>query len=344
MPLEGSKRLCKLDTEILTGLYEYRALTTEQIARKFGISMPYTYKKLYMMRKKKLLHSEPISGYLNKQRSQGKYHRISETGISCLKKQGMFVERQAYQLKIDKYHLPYVLMTNDLLVDLEPHGWELSDSRDTKARFRLNRSDNIQGMLLNTHTRNEYGIYILNANMGPKNLQKTIREVGDYDQINDFLLFTSGSQTFETIVKALLEGDDGKVVAKRHSIKVLPHVFGRKYLSHFDDEDKVLRFAVSELGVSFKERLKGPSICHDGLDTIVWHEGEEKYFVNLLDTDLKKIHHMLRYRKESYREDGRKLLVLTHVDLHSKLLKEIFHIDYLAVHPSRVVDYLAVLN
>ncbi|MFZ7946733.1 hypothetical protein ACO1D1_24860 [Neobacillus sp. 19] len=53
-------------------------------------------------------------------------------------------------------------------------------------------------------------------------MQKTIREVGDYDQINDFLLFTSGSQTFETIVKALLEGDDGKVVASGIASKYYP--------------------------------------------------------------------------------------------------------------------------
>lgn len=340
MRLEGNERLCKLDTKILAGLYEYRALTTEQIGRMYGMSMPYTYKKLHVLRKRKLLHSEPISGYLTSQRSQGKYHRISETGITCLRKQGMFVERQAYQLKIDKYHLPFVLMTNDLLVDLEPYGWTLSDSRDTKARFNLNRSDNIQGMLLHRHTMDEYGIYILSANTSPKNLQKTIREIGDYDQINDFLIFTKGKESFESIAKGLLDEDGGSVVGKRRRIKIFPHSFGKNYLQHYDNEDKILGFVVSEMGVAFKEKLTGSSIRHDGLDTVVWHEGEEKYFVNLLDTDLKKIFNLLRYRKEKYAEDGRKLLVLSQIAFHKELLEEIRHIDYLETGPNQVMSYL----
>ncbi|KRG13890.1 hypothetical protein ACA30_13200 [Virgibacillus soli] len=338
--MESEMRLCKLDVGILQALYDYRAMSTDQISRMFGMTTGYTYKKLHLLRRRKLVVSQPIRGYVPRQRSQGKYHRISETGITCLKKHGMIVERQAYQLKVDKYHLPFVLLTNDLLVDLEPYGWVLSDSRETKTRFNLNRSDNIQGMLLNRHTLNEYGVYILSRNSSAKNLQKAIREIGDYEQIADYLVFTNGRESFETIVKGLLAEDDGSVVGKRKSIKVLPHGFGRKYLRHFDDETKVLEYAIMELGVGFKEELQGEAVKQDGLATVVWHEGKEKYFVNLLDTDLKKVFNMRQYRKEKYMQDGRHLLVLTQNGFHRELLEEIRHVDYLEVHPREVDEYL----
>ncbi|KRG16848.1 hypothetical protein ACA29_02915 [Lederbergia galactosidilytica] len=90
-----------------------------------------------------------------------------------------------------------------------------------------------------------------------------------------------------------------------------------------------------ELGVGFKEELQGEAVKQDGLATVVWHEGKEKYFVNLLDTDLKKVFNMRQYRKEKYMQDGRHLLVLTQNGFHRELLEEIRHVELLGSASAR---------
>ena len=332
--------VCELDIRILAGLYEYRALTTEQIERMFGMSRWYTYRKLRILREGRLIMSEPVRGYAKK--NQGKYHRISETGISCLKKQGMFVERQAHHLKVDDRMLPYLLTTNDLIVDLGKYGWGLTDSRDTKKRFSLNRSDNIQGLLEHGEENVEYGVYVFLRRTSEKNLQKTIRELRDYEDIGDYLLFTRGMESFLAIVEGLLSQE--MVVAKRNSIKILPHSFGRLYLRHFWNEKQVFAYAEQKFGIRMIRRLEPDEAMWEGMNTIVLHEGEEKYFVNLMDTDLKKIFAIKQYRKEKYEQDGRKVLVLSQIEQHRDWLSDIHHIDYVDVIPTELSEYLEELG
>ena len=94
-----------------------------------------------------MISTHPIKGYLVNQKRQGSYHRISEIGISCLREQGVPVERRADQLRINIRHLPFLLSTNDVMIDLEAYGWQMKDSRKVKEKFELNRGANVQGML-----------------------------------------------------------------------------------------------------------------------------------------------------------------------------------------------------
>src|SRR5699024_5489837 len=110
----------------------FRVMSTEQIKIRYNLSKEYTYRKLRILRNTDWIMTLPISGYNKKQRRQGAYHRISETGIACLRKQGYPVERKARDLRIRKLHLPSTLHIYDLFFSLEKRGWKMTDSRDVK--------------------------------------------------------------------------------------------------------------------------------------------------------------------------------------------------------------------
>jgi len=79
-------------------------------------------------------------------------------------------------------------------------------------------------------------------------------------------------------------------------------------------------------------------------DYVVKHNGEEKYFVDLLNNDLMKIYDIKNYRKEDFERDGKKMLVLTsnanfHMYYHKQMLSDIQHIEYITADLKEVVAY-----
>lgn len=94
------------------------------------------YKKIRILRNSRYISTHPISGYLANQNRQGSYHRISEIGISCLREQGVPVERRADELRVNIRRLPFPLSTNDVMIDLERYGWEMND-KGCKEKVRV---------------------------------------------------------------------------------------------------------------------------------------------------------------------------------------------------------------
>lgn len=330
-------RLSKKDAEILEGLYTYRALSTDQIMRRYGMTESYTYKRLSLLRRGGFISSVPIKGYIPNKKSQGKYHRITESGITALRNEGMYVHYRAFQLQVkNERMIPYLLTTNELMTNLEPFGWQLSDGREVKSRFNLNRNDAIQGMIHNIETGSEeYAIYVLLNRTNKKTIAKIVREISNYKRIHDFMIFTKGKESFNDILVDLMSAEKGNIVAKRKSIKLFPFSFGIEYFRNFSSEEDVLSQIIKntpELGLEFKRRLSPEEITIPTLNTIVKHNGEEKYFVNLMDTDLRKIYDVKQYRREIYQRTGRKVLVLTHIrSKHEELLNMIHHVEYLDI-------------
>ncbi|MFC5591689.1 replication-relaxation family protein [Sporosarcina soli] len=339
------KVLQPLDVAILKGLYEYRALSTEQIMRRYELSRWYTYKKLRILRNSRLISTHPISGYLVNQKRQGSYHRISEIGISCLREQGVPVERRADQLRVNIRHLPFLLSTNDVMIDLETYGWEMKDSRSVKEKFELNRGANVQGMLKSPRGT-EYLFYTFLHGVGMKNLMKVSKELMDVSNPN-YILFAKSAASYMKIVEHL--STNVSVIVQCQSLKVFPYTFAKYYLRHFEDESNVMKFLEDYeiYDLSFKTDFKDTrKKKYDGLERIVRHEGEEKYLINLLDTDLVKIYNIRQYRKEMYELDGRKVLVITTPmtrHTHEQLLGEIRHIDYLEIDSGDLIDYLSAI-
>jgi|GEM_PF-3244815 len=339
------KRLQPLDIQILKHLYDYRALSTEQISKFHDMTMPYTYRKLNILRNTGYIKSEPIRGYIKSQSRQGNYHRISETGIACLRKQGYPVERRADDLRVRRFHLPFVLSTNNILVKLEQAGWTVQDSRNVKRQYNLNRSSNVQG-IITSPAGPAFTIYTFMHSTSAKNLAKIIREMDQHQSdvttktgeryFDAYAFFARGQESYDQVVNRLL---DSRAIRECESLKVFPQTFGIQYLLTFRASETALQ---KESEHQFKNDLSFMSDHTnsegrhhpEGLNQIVQYQGDEMYFINLLDTDVVKIKHILQYRKDRYERDGRKVLVLTHPGLrpkHEELLQHVHHVEFLDV-------------
>lgn len=350
------KEVRELDLAILKGLYEYRAFTTDQIQRRYGLTYWYSYRKIRLLRNSGLISSHSIVGLEEGKGYQGKYHRITNKGLMVLKEHGVNVDKRMQQLEVAERQIPFLLATNDVMVDLEPYGWVLTDSREIKERLNVNRSDNIHGTLRNEYRGSrEYGIYTYLHGVSDKHIAKMLREIKNYSQVKDkaitlqdFIIFKKGKRGFEQIINAIMNEDKGRFLARVSSIKLFPFTFGKYYLRAFDDERELLKFAceTSEIPLKFKRYLKQTEVSakYSGLNCIVEHDGKEKYFVNLVDNDLKKVFNIQQYRKEDYETDGRKVLVYViggmREEIYEGLFRNYHHVEYMEAD-EQMTSYLA---
>lgn len=353
------KEMRELDLAILKGLYEYRAFTTDQIQRRYGLTYWYSYRKIRLLRNSGLISSHSIIGLEEGKGYQGKYHRITNKGLMVLKEHGVNVDKRMQQLEVAERQIPFLLATNDVMVDLEPYGWVLTDSREIKEKLNVNRSDNIHGTLRNEYRGSrEYGIYTYLHGVSDKHIAKMLREIKNYSQVKDkaitlqdFIIFKKGKRGFEQIINAIMNEDKGGFLARVSSIKLFPFTFGKYYLRVFDDERELLNYAceTSEVPLEFKRYLSRQEVHskYSGLNCIVNHNGEEKYFVNLIDNDLRKVFDIQQYRKEDYEMDGRKVLVYVIGDMKEEIYEELLgnyrHVEYIEVDEG-IVNYMASIG
>lgn len=321
------KNIQERDIDILHTLYKYRALSTQQIMRYFRMSNHYANKKMHIMRNSEWIRSYPLLS--EKHRKMGAYHSLAEGGLSLLRKQGFEINRKADELRVSRRFLPYLLSANDLMIDLSSSGWTMRDSREIKSMHGLNRGHNIHGSLIGPDA-SEFGFYIFMSRSSLKHIMKVIREIKE-SPLHSFIVFTKGQASFnEFIEHALLPG---KELIAGGSIKVMPYTFGKMYLQFLSNEQNMERL-LNDHGITALPQRSGMEVSFDRL---VLQNGEEKYLVSLLDTDLMKIYSLKRYRKELFARDGRKVVVLTHMkQVHEEMLKTVHHIDYVEIHPQEI--------
>src|SRR5699024_3110829 len=200
------------------------------------------------------------------------------------------------------------------------------NGRDVKNKYNLNRGDNIHGMLISPEST-KYAIYIFNGLVTPKNRGKIKKEVGRYNQFTNILMLTKSKDSFYQIFNEFKASDD---IFRYLSFSVLPFSYGIRYLKSLNTEEALMNF-IQQFDVT---RYPEADISEApiGLKTVVIHEDEEKYFVNMLNNDLRKLNTIRYYRKERYEEDGRRVLIATNIEeTYPKLLSDIHHIDYLHV-------------
>ena len=165
--------------------------------------------------------------------------------------------------------------------------------------------------------------------------------------VSNPILFAKSVASYMTIVEHL--STNTSIVVQCQSLKVFPYTFAKYYLRHFEDEENVMKFLEDYeiYDLSFKTDFKDTrKKTYDGLERIVRHEGEEKYLINLLDTDLVKIYNIRQYRKEMYELDGRKVLVITTPmtgHTREQLLGEVHHIDFLEIDTGDLINYLSAI-
>lgn len=309
-------KLAKLEKEILLSLYRYRGLEIEQIARKHKIQKSYAYKRMSLLKRKGFVKSVVI--HRNKGKYDGKYYGLTAKGLGFLKKsdiEGFAFSERIQQLDIQPLRVPYLLTINDIAIDLEDEGWIYEDSRAIKSRMGINNGDMIGGIL--SHDNQKYGVYAFMENSSEKNIARLVREVSDYASfksgsvgITNFMIFKKGGFDLDELILALTE--DRSLISRVSSLKLFPFDYGKQYLKVFCNDDRYVLENICELDEDFKLlRYLSPhevNSKYPNLNCVISLLGEEMYFVNMFDNDLKKLAWVWDYHRDHYKADGREVL------------------------------------
>lgn len=323
-------RLSERDLNILKDLYNFRALTTEQIKRKyFPDTDHYVNKILYKLRKESFIISSTLRGSRDKRKGVS-YHRLTETGLECLARHGVSVEGYAQNLYLKPAQLNYVLSANDIMTDLTQSGWEALDSRGIKRRFNLDDRMNIHGLLIDPEGK-QYGYYVLEEGITRANLGKMVAEIRDsYAVVKNFIIFTKGSRSYNQFINFAmnppLKRVENQYITQHplytgHELKVINFNIGRQLYKTYPTQEQWLDALSAYYGFEvIKDRQ---SDKRQSFNTIIRYKGEEMYFVDLTDTDLTKIRAINTYTEHHYKqEDNRKILVANFLKSQWDLIKD----------------------
>lgn len=316
------KRIQPIDLAILRNLYRYRVLTTQQIRQKFfKDSNQYVYKKMYVLKNSRWVKAFPITRENGQKLTSG--YRLTDTGIALLKQQGDNITHNADDLKVSKATLTYLLTTNDIMVHLHPE-WAFRDSREIKNRYNLNRGDMIQGAFVGKGDI-DYAFYVLLHHTHEVNINKMVREIKTSNMAHH-IIFTKGKSSFDRFIEHAMKNN----LMTGGSLCIVPYGFGLRYFKRFSSIEPLVEIMRNYGTIK--------PVHHPLFDLLIETEKrKETYFVNLLDTDLMKIHTIHRYTNDEYRKDGRRVLVLTHMKRkHQTLLHDIHHVDYLEIDPEKM--------
>src|SRR5699024_5883876 len=224
------------------------------------------------------------------------------------------------------------------------------DSREVKRKYNMNRGDSLQGIFTSPKNK-EYIFYVLKESTTERTLAKIAKEIESHSKVDrmqtnrptsNYIIFVRGQKSYEQVVNTFYNDKD--VLTTTQQLKVMPSVFAKMYFRLFYDEVELINYLIYH-GISDVTRQVFPKLTksYKGLSTIVKHKGNEKYLLNLLDSDLIKIHDVHSYRKEQYQLDGKKILAITTNALlkkHQEMLRSIKHIDWYPIDHHEIIDYL----
>jgi Replication-relaxation len=333
---------------ILSDLYNYRALTTDQIRRKYfsdsKYAVDYVLKKL---RQRKMIRSNTLRGSRDKRKGYS-YHRITEQGMECLARRGMMINDHAGNLYVKPNYLPYVLLANDVMVDLTKAGWEVWDSRKVKREYNLDKGKQIHGLLIAPNGK-KYGYYTMAKGIMINNLAKIITEIRDtHEYIGNFIVFSKGKGSHDQFIKYATDPpakrEGGKMIAQKplyigYDLKVLPMKLGIGILSKYPTREKWIRAlarhigfeVISDISESADNGIEGTGRngtvrqhSRQSFPTIIRHKGEEKYFVDLTDTNLTLVSKINSYNQHDYILENKRKVIVTIFDEQQK---EILNLD-----------------
>src|SRR5699024_1580606 len=102
--------------------------------------------------------------------------------------------------------LPYLFEVNEIMVQLEPYGWHMKDSRQIKREYGMPPGSRIHGSLTNT-CGEEYGFYVLETDTEVENLLKIIQEISTLSdrkegepRIPNVIIFAKGQDSIDHFI------------------------------------------------------------------------------------------------------------------------------------------------
>lgn len=303
--IDGRGRPAKIDyTAVLFDLYRYRTLTVEQIRNvHFQGKGRYVYLALHRMKRNGLVDSTC------RVRKDGKKiaacYYIAEKGIHHLCEQGLIDKpRRAYDNKPVGRKINYLIETNDIYVQLHSKGYEMIDSRDWKARFKMDRNALVKAGL-KTADGKEYGVYIFGKDVDEdKTIQRFKNEIGNNSQTGRFLIFIRGINAFEKLHRQLSE-----VEFSYMEINLISYSFGIKVLKEHNTENKLVNIFTKYGSVKINDHSN--TITSQFADYILTVDEKEYYICNYLLRNEVARHYLHNYTYDRYQRDGRKVIVFT---------------------------------
>ncbi|MFS0815415.1 winged helix-turn-helix domain-containing protein [Lysinibacillus sp. 1P01SD] len=323
--LRGGKQSSETVTERLRSVDVERMRTSEDGVEKKEAEVTgnthYEYSETLVV---SLLESEIVSSFMERKRNER------------LKWQN------ADALRVSKMLLPVVLTTTEVTYELKLNKWQYHDSRKTKQMLNLDRATMIQGLLYPPYNKSEReGLYVINGVISDKFYSRLKAEIIRHTMIRKYIVLTNGKTAFENFMTRISEGDN--LVSRVKNIKVLPVGYAKNYLKVFHSDEQIKQYLldVYENVFTFKELEKNN---RTSFESIINYEGEDFYFVNLLDNDLAKIRHLKQYHKDKFEVDKRKVMILTndHFNkMHKEMLKDYHHMYYLNESVESLMEYIA---
>ena len=324
---------------ILEDLYNYRAMTTDQIKRiYFPNSKFYVNKVLYQLRKSKYIASNTLKGS-RKNKKGITYHRLTETGVKCLLRHGVNVEGQVQNMYVKPSQLHYLLLANDVMIELRKEGWEMWDSRRVKKKYNLDDRMNILGVLISPKGE-QYGFYVVEDGIYSNTLGKIQSEIKvNHSIINNYIVFARGQNAYNEFVKRAM--DEEKPLNTGHKLKILPFTTGLKFLGKYPDKTEWIKQMADHFGFEIASMEKTEK--RQTFDTIIKYKGKEMYLVDLTDTNITTIHAINSYNERAYDWENRRRLLISSPAPQLTILEDYIKSMYVEYLPISSQDFSQLL-
>src|SRR5699024_11464945 len=239
--LKTKEGLLERDLKILKDLYDFRLLTVNQIVIRTGYAKWSIYKYIRALIKSGFVTKKRIKGYTENSNLKGDYFRITNKGITALKRNGY--ENLRYvssDLKVSDIRVPIEILFNDVHYNLQQNGWTVLGSRKAKEKYGINRIDNLSGVASSPVLNNEYPFYIFHffGDMSDVYIGKIISEINKY-KFRNIVLFTTTPEMFEEIMDLMIKKAD---IFTYKTFRVLPLQYGLQYLINYAETNLIYDF------------------------------------------------------------------------------------------------------
>lgn len=366
------KKVNQYTKDVLINIYEYRALTFEQLVKLTGRTYDGIYYKLNDLAKKGFIETEGISHIKQSAHNyQGKYAVITDKGISLLNKMSYSTNREAKRNRPTKNQLQQIILANDIRMNINKENWLYRDSRDTKKLFNRNLNEQITASVENTQTEDIYCLYIMpplkpsekepsekytSLIIGEIEKQtetmktKVLSNNNPYKNITDYIILCKGEEWFSHWFRLLPEIASGIFLARIASIRVLPFEIGKVMIEMLGNEavKKYVLEKITELTVpdtnfktSFELDVTEKSF---GFDYKLELEGRKEYYVSeLLTMDIKKIYKLVEYTAYNYEKLGNREVIVYAPSYSKELIKDVLNYPYMKIQylsPDRIVEWI----
>ncbi|MDH6372936.1 hypothetical protein M2444_004765 [Paenibacillus sp. PastF-3] len=312
--------LTERDLELFYVLYKFRALNVPQIHELFfreNERRNYVYKRLYVLKHSGFLEDKAIVKEDGRKSSSVYFIKIK--ALEALKEYGIIDEynRNQERLRLEGRRMAQVLLVNDILVQLTPFGYQMKDSRETKATFALDRNSHINGCLITPDGKKTIAIYAIEQYATEKMMNSLITEVKKMLQIDHVLIMLNKPdeqyEDFERIIRKEMHHF-------RSNVMLLPFQTGMYLLKKLGTEKSQEKMFEKIGPVRFNQKGVFPYT--------VLHNGEPKYIVEYAMTGTGVLRKLKRYSPADYRQDGKKVIVLTWEGMVDALAQEFEHFEY----------------